>query len=452
MLLATMILVLVQLAVAVASPARFIYLSLWIQTIPYTWNWNAQTVFDTPLGPLNVVAMQMFGFCLACLLVIGSHFDQAMAQAKHYKWHLAFIGFCMVSLVYASSTAYGLRMIAKMLGPFLFMIAILGVIRSELELRKMQYAILGSGLILVGLALFARAIGINSDPNAVNTGLSGLGPPGMGPPVFSAHMLAVAMLAFAAYVIEPRMSRLPLVFVSALAIVAALQRTSAAALYLGFSAILFFGTRGIWRLVLPILALLGLPTLLVFSATFRSRMFMGDANSEALLADPLKALGSVNGSGRFGLWDNMLQRFFDPHPIVGSGIGSTQDYLYSQSVAGAGVVHSEYVRLLCEVGVVGLVLFILAAISYLLRLQRYSAKSNGAPLRIASLAAIGGVVAYLVFFSTDNGFDYVTQFGIYVFALIAIADKSRQLASTAAGHEKAEALRPTGSLFPNLMN
>jgi hypothetical protein len=450
-LIATLTLVLLQLALAVTAPARFIYFALWIQAIPYTWTWNAQSVFDTPLGPLNVIAMQLFGFNLACLLIVAAHFGDATSRIGNYKWHLVFFAFCLISLGYAPSAAYGLRMIMKLIGPPLFMITILVVAKEEAELQRMRQAIFGSGIVLVALALLARAMGINSDPNAVNTGLSGLGPPGMGPPVFSAHMLPVAMLALAAFVCEQRLSRLLLALLSAAAIVAALQRTSAAALYLGVAIILFLGTRGVWRLLLPSVALIGAPILFLLSDTFRRRMFMGNVNSQDLLADPAKALGSVNSSGRFALWDSMLQKFFRPHPIIGSGIGSTQDYLYRLSAAGRGVVHSEYVRLLCEVGAVGLILFAIAAASYALRLRRCTARTESLKVRQAGLAALGSLLAYLVFFSTDNGFDYVNQFGIYVFALIAIADKSRELAKLQP-ELTAEHIRPMEPSLPNLMH
>jgi O-antigen ligase len=450
MLLATTIFVLFQFVLAIVAPVKFIYFSLWVQTIPYTWNFDAQNTFDTPVGRLAIVAIQLFGFCLACSLVVGTHFERTAAQLRHFKWHVAFVVFCCFSLAYAPSLAYGLRMIAKVAAPFLFLLAILTVVKSEDELRKMKTAIFGSGAILIGLALYSRAAGLDVDPNVADTGLSGLGPPGMGPPVFSAHMLPVTMLAMAAYVCAPRVARLAAVFVGAAAIILAFQRTSAAALYLGLSVILFLGTRGLWRLVLPTLGVLGLPALIVFSDTFRRRMFFGNESSDALLADPAKALGGVNSSGRFGLWTDVLGRFFQPHPIFGSGMGATQQYLAARSAAGGGVVHSEYVRLLCEVGVVGLALFMFAMVSYLWRLRRYAAKSDNAPLRMSAYAAIAALVTYLVYCSTDNAFDYVTQFGIYVFGLVAVAEKSHQLASTVAGDVR-EPLDAPAPLFPNLL-
>jgi O-antigen ligase len=450
MLLATIIFVLFQFVLAIVAPVKFIYFSLWVQTIPYTWNFDAQNTFDTPVGSLAIIAIQLFGFCLACSLVVVSHFERAAAQLRHFKWHVAFLVFCCVSLAYAPSMAYGLRMIAKLTAPFLFMLAILAVVKRESELRNMQTAIFGSGLILVGLALFSRAAGLDVDPNVADTGISGLGPPGMGPPVFSAHMLPVTMLAMAVYVCVPRVSTLIAVIVGAAAIILAFQRTSAAALYLGLAVILFLGTRGIWRLLLPTMGILGLPALIVFSDTFRRRMFFSNESSDALLADPAKALGGVNSSGRFDLWAHVLGRFFQPHPVLGSGVGATQQFLAGRSAAGSGVAHSEYVRLLCEVGVVGLTLFMFAMISYLWRLRRYTAKSNNVPLRVSAFAAIAGLITYLVYCSTDNAFDYVTQFGIYVFGLIAVAEKSHQLACAVAG-EARNRLDAPAPLFANLL-
>jgi O-antigen ligase len=91
------------------------------------------------------------------------------------------------------------------------------------------------------------------------------------------------------------------------------------------------------------------------------------------------------------------------------------------------VIHSEYVRLLSEVGVVGITLFALAAFAYLGRLLRTFRRGREDDTRRYALAALGALVAYLIFLATDNGFDYVTGFSIYVFSLIAMAEKSREL-------------------------
>src|SRR5271165_4202072 len=159
MLFVTLIFILIQFVLALADAPRFVYFSLWVQTIPYWWNFDVQITFDTPVGPLNLVAMQLFGFLLACLFVIVPQFDRAFAMAKIYRWHLLFLGFCLISLAYAPSPAYGFRTIAKLVAPLAFLIVVLTVIKSSEEFRKTRNAVLGSGAVILGLALFARAAG-----------------------------------------------------------------------------------------------------------------------------------------------------------------------------------------------------------------------------------------------------------------------------------------------------
>jgi O-antigen ligase len=452
MLFVTIVFILIQFVLAVAAPARFIYFSLWVQTIPYWWNFDVQISFETPIGRLNVVAMQGFGFLLACLFVIVPHISRLGPQIARYKWHSAFLIFCVLSLAYAPSTVFGLRTIAKLAAPFLFLLAVGLVINTDQEIRKTLQAIMGSGAVILFLALLARMLGVDSDPNVHTTGVSGLGPPGMGPPVFSAHMLPVAMLSLATYLCMPNSRNLLIVMLAAAAILAAIQRTSAGALYIGFAVILFFGTHGVWRVILPTLGFVGFPALLVFSDTFRRRMFFDATSTADLLSDPAKALGQLNTSGRSALWDTVLKRFFYPHPITGSGIGSTQDFLYGIAKVGATVVHSEYIRLLCEVGIVGLTLFVFAAFAYLARLRKLVVESRSNSVRLPALASMGSLIAYLVFFSTDNGIDYVSQLGIYVFAMIAVAENSLAREPSTVQTQPAAATLLPGRPFPNLLN
>jgi hypothetical protein len=442
----TALLIFLQFGLAMLYPQKFVYFCLWVLTVPYWWNFDVQITFATPLGPMNLIAMQLFGFLAACLSIIVQQLDRASMDIRVYRWHLVFIGFCLLSVTYAPSAAYGIRTVAKLLGPLVFLVVVLLSIRSPEEIRRTQTAILGSGVIILALALLAKALGVRAVPE---NGLATIGPPGMGPAVFCAHMLPVSMLAFSAYLSERKLKYLVLAVAFAVSIAVALQRTSAGALFLGFSVIAFFATRGVARLVLPLVGVAGLPILLVFNDSFRKRMFFQNKNSQDIIADPGSALQSFDSSGRFTLWNRVLRQFFDPHPVVGSGMGSTQNLLYNSN-GGQGVVHSEYVRMLCEVGILGLSLFIVAAVSYLWRMKGCVARAGGNLQRTPALAALGSLLAYLIFFSTDNGIDYVSQIGIYVFALIAVAVNAGRLAEvTVPTAAVPAAVGP--QVLPNLM-
>jgi hypothetical protein len=428
-----------QLLLALFAPMRFVSVSLLLQTMPFTWTAGGLDTFvETPIGRLNVVALQALFLCLTSVAVLISRFERAVAYSGRYKLHVVFLLFCAFSVVHAPSVSYAMRMLAKLAGPLLFMLATLVALDDVEAIENARRMFLYSGLLLVALALLAMAMGIRSDPNAVNTGLAGLGPPGMGPPVFAAHMLPVTMLALALYLAERRPWYLVVAVIGAASVLGALERTCAAALFIGVSLILFLGTRGVTRLLLPVTSLLSFPPLLIFNDTFRRRMFFDAADPQQLLRDPLAALGNINGSGRFDLWNDILTRFFVGHEALGSGVGATQDFLYSQSQAGAGVAHSEYVRLLCEVGIVGLTLYLLAMAGYAIGLTRQLRGYRLSPYPLAALAAL---LCYMIYMSTDNAFDYVNQFGCYAFALVALAirdqDLSLPLCGTPTRHQSA---------------
>jgi hypothetical protein len=416
---------LLQLLLALAAPTRFLSVSLLLQAVPFSWTVTGLDGFvSTPVGNLNVIAIQTFFLCLASITVLITKLDRTVVYLTRYKLHVVFLLFCAASILYAPSGTYALRMVAKLAGPLLFMLAMLVATEDQSDILRLRRAILYSGLLLVALALIARALGINSDPNSVITGLSGLGPPGMGSAVFAAHMLPVTMLALAIYVAERRFIYLVMAAIFAASVLGALQRTCAGALFVGTSLILLLGTKGIARIFLPAACLLSFPPLLLFSDAFRRRMFFDVTDPQELLRDPMYAFSSVNGSGRFDLWSGMLDKFFVGHRVFGSGIGATQDFLYTQSQAGMGVVHSEYVRLLCEVGIVGLVFFALAMIAYMLSIAHVYKATRSSPYPLAALAAL---LCYLIYMTTDNAFDYVIQFGSYVFAIVALAIKAQEL-------------------------
>ena len=91
------------------------------------------------------------------------------------------------------------------------------------------------------------------------------------------------------------------------------------------------------------------------------------------------------------------------------------------------MIHSEFVRLAAEVGIAGLILFALAIAGYLLRLIRLFRQTPGSPSGRYALAALSSLIVYLTFMATDNAFDYFNGVGLYVFALIGMSEKAREL-------------------------
>ena len=420
-------LIAIQMLLALVSPVLLVDLSIFTGIWPMSF--GKDDLLNTAFGRFDVSALRLLGLWLAVTLVVLLRFERAWRYFDRYRWHLFFLLFCVLALAWAPSLVYGVRTLAKLSAPFLFLVFVMVTVTTRAQLKRMEWLTLITGAAMLVLAVLSKLFGWEDNP-------VGLTIPATGPALFSAFLVTVAMLTLSRMKRGSVAVNIPLFLLLAAGVLVAFTRITIASLFVAASALLFFAARGIQRFFLPMAGLIGLPALFLFSDTFKNRMFYsaGKIGAGTLLTDPGQAVGHLYGSGRFAAWSMILSKFFDSSPIIGSGIGATQNFFYSQFGGGLGVIHSEYVRLLAEVGVVGLALFVVAMSVYLHRLVRTHQRAPKSDAGKYALAALGGLVAYMIFIATDNGFDYVNGFGLYVFALIGMSEKSREL-ETIEAHE-----------------
>jgi hypothetical protein len=283
-------------------------------------------------------------------------------------------------------------------------------------------------MVLSGiLATVVAVVAVFGGYSSFSTQL-GLGVPGLGPAATSANLAVLTVLALALLRTSPGWKAAALMGVFAAACVAGFTRITIAGLLLGSTAVLWVSCKGLIRWFIPLVGMASVPALFFLSDTFRQRMFKnsGEISLDFLLKNPGAALDHVHGSGRFEAWSYVLTKFFEPSPLIGSGVGTTQHYFYTHAT-GLNVIHSEYIRLLAEVGIVGVALLGITGAAYVIRLTGTFRAASTSQGKAYSLAAIGGMVVYVIFMATDNAIDYVTSCGIFVFALIGMSEKSREL-------------------------
>jgi hypothetical protein len=410
-----------QVALVLFQPIALVYLSLLTGGVPLTFGQGE--INESDFGRMDLSATRMFGLLIASALLACLHFTQAWTYLCRWKYHVLFLLFCCATLAWSPSLVYGTRMIAKLVSPLLFMVLIMLAVSTMRQLRTMENMILIAAVVMLSLAGATKVLGLQ------RADVVGLTVPGVGPATFSAYILAAGMLALAGLRDSNKVLKMGLVGLFAVVVILGNTRITIGAMFVGFSILLIVGLKGFSRYFLPLAGIVALPALFILNPRFRERMFYGaeGGSVDAVLNDPLAAIQHIHGSGRFDAWDVILNKFFLPNPVVGSGIGATQHYFYSQIGGGIGVIHSEYVRLLSEVGLLGLGLFLVTILVYLTQLINTFQSSSNAETKKYALAGIGGIVAYVIFMATDNAFDYVTQLGIYVFSMVAMGEKSREL-------------------------
>jgi O-antigen ligase len=138
--------------------------------------------------------------------------------------------------------------------------------------------------------------------------------------------------------------------------------------------------------------------------------------------------------GRVDAWEYLLTNYFWKNPMVGTGLGSTAPVFRGGTafITGAGAPHSEYVRFLCETGVVGVLLFCAtlgAALAACWRAARTDEQTAG-----FARAAFGAVLALTVVSVSDNTVQLPFEFAAPIAALVASATtRPRLIAAGQAG-------------------
>jgi len=396
----------------------FIYFSLFIGHFPI----SLRESILTPFGNLHISSIKLFGILLGSFLINMIHIGAIYKYFIRYRYHFFFLIFCTISLLWTPSLTYGIRMLAKLSAPLFFLLSIMALISKKNHLRWMENIILISGVLVFLTAIFTKLAGLNPKFN--------LTIPGESPAVFTSHLLVVGMIAFVNIKYSNHLRNTILFIIFAIGILWGFTRITIAGMFIGLSIILFISTRGIFRILLPSTGLISFILLFFISEKFKERMFLTAAKKITLLTfinDPIETISHIAGSGRFAAWNYILKRFFNPNPIIGSGIGATQDYFYSSSPSGLGVIHSEYIRLISEIGIVGLIFFVILALFYLIILIHNYKSALSIEAKKYALAGIGGLVGYLIFMATDNAFDYFNTFALFIFSLIAMSEKTIEL-------------------------
>lgn len=422
----------IPLALALVNPVVLIYFSVIVGAVPLTL--GSDGMLGSAFGRMDLSAIRLLGLWLAACVVVLAHLDRLPRYLNVFRFHAFFLGFCGLAIFWASSLSYGARMFAKLSAPLLFLLLIALMVSTKAQLKVMGRLILGVGALLAVGAIAAKLAGASFSK-------VGLTLPGVGPSLFSAFLVVVTMLALASAKCDRKVWPLALAVVLGGAILAAFTRITIAGLFVGSAVLIVLGFKGWPRIVLPAVGLIGFTALFLFNDTFKQRMFYGtdQVTLQNLINDPSTVMEHLHTSGRSTAWGTVLDRFFEPSPWWGSGLGATQNYYYSQADGGVGVIHSEYVRLLSEVGLIGLTLFAVSALVYLWRLGRIYQQARAPETSKYALAAAGALTAYLLYIATDNGFDYVTGFGIYVFGLIGMAEKASELERASLQPEHANA-------------
>jgi len=135
-------------------------------------------------------------------------------------------------------------------------------------------------------------------------------------------------------------------------------------------------------------------------------------------------LKDINTNGRQAMWDWSMDNYYQKNKVFGTGVGNLQMVFYSgkHPFNPIIVVHNDYVQILCDTGLIGLILFLLTSLSLVIHsFIIYNDKRNNEMIRLCAIVAGSSLVGILITSYTDNAVNYSFATYFYPYAFFGMA-------------------------------
>ena len=325
-----------------------------------------------------------------------------------YSVFLLYLTLCWI---YSPAPSYGLRQYVKYLYPFLLMLLASRVSTSEIFYMKALQIILGVAII------GSITIILSATPLRVLTGFY-IYMMFWSPAIVDFLPVAVVIsLSLYSYFGKKKYLFYPIFFI--LPSVAWAWRTGilASAIAVVVFSVVRYKLRSLPYVLAGIFILVGS---VLFIPSIRNKMFTKQMSVEEVIEqrDELST-SDINSNARFAMWEWYMEYIYKGNEVMGAGLG-TVSYLAKEKLTpfAGGIPHNEYLVILCDTGLIGIILYGLMFLSLILHsFFVYFNKKHKMIVRLAALIAGAGLAGMASTLYTDNVVTYSLMTLSYPFAL-----------------------------------
>lgn len=349
--------------------------------------------FSAPAG-LDLMAIRLMVLEVFC--VVGLFICKRSPQwSPAVIFYVLYIVWLVVGLSYTSAPDYGFRVILKYLYPLLIMLLASAAVRDKEVFFKAGVGARMVALISVGV-FFIPYVG-RIVPGVFWYGTAS---------AINYISMCVFSLALVYYTKEKKKN---LLFCSLFMLPCFLWvlRTSIMGTTLALMTFFFFKYK---LKSLPVIFLVFiLFVLAVFTIpSVREKMFV---NSENVSIEQFQrgeiSKDDINSNARFGMWEHLESRFYEGKELMGSGVGSVQNYMYSNFVfGGLKVPHNDYVQILCDSGIIGVVLYLLVVLTVIIHSFIVYQNNSDIAIKMCAIVAGSSLAGMALTMYTDNVVNY----------------------------------------------
>lgn len=349
--------------------------------------------FSAPAG-LDLMAIRLMVLEIFCL--VGLFICKRSPQwSPAIIFYLIYIIWLVIGLSYTPAPGYGFRVILKYLYPLLIMLFASAAVRDKEIFLKAGIGARTVALISIGvsfiphIALLFPGVFWGGTACAIN--------------YISMCIFSLALV----YYTREKKKNLSLSILFMLPCILWVFRTSIMGTTLALMTFFFFKYKlkslpvMFSVFILFIVAVFAIPSV-------REKMFV---NSESVSIEQFQrgeiTKEDINSNARFGMWEHLENRFYEGKELTGSGVGSVQNYMYSNFVfGGLKVPHNDYVQILCDSGIIGVVLYLLVVLTVIIHSFIVYQNNSDVAIRMSAIVAGSSLAGVALTLYTDNVVNY----------------------------------------------
>lgn len=344
-------------------------------------------------GPM--LAIRLFALELFCILVLFVVKNKPIWRMP-VLLYFVYILWLLLGLSYSPAPDYGIRVILKYIYPLLVMLVSSAIVRDwEVFLKASKWARIVAVISII--FAFIPFIGI------LVSGVFWYGT------AKAINYISMCVLSLAIYFhVSKNRKDLLLAILFMIPCVLWVFRTSIMGTTLAIMVFFFFRYK-LKALPLMFIAFVLFVSSIFFIPSIKEKMF----NKEEVTVEDLQSgnisKDDIDSNGRFAMWDWAIEHFYNGKELLGSGTGNLQEVFYSlrHPFGTIKIVHNDYVQILCDNGLIGIILFALSFLSLIVHsFFVYNNKCNSIAVRICAIVAGSSTAGVLLTMYTDNVINY----------------------------------------------
>ncbi len=373
-------------------------------------------------GTLNLMALRLWVleiFCIIGLFIAKRRPVWSVASLLY----LVFIVWLCIGLLYTPSPMYGIRVIMKFLYALLIMLFASAAVRHAEVFLK-------AGIAARTVAIVSIVVAFTPFVGRLFQGVFWYGT--------AEAINYISMFVFSLglfYFTNEKKKNLLLSVLFVLPCILWVFRTSIVGTTLALMVFMFFRYRLKSVPVIIGVSLLFLVSIFYIPAV-RDKMFFDDsAASISQVRSGDISMDNINTNGRSAVWAWCINKFYVGHELAGCGTGNLQETFYSlrHPFGTIKICHNDYVQILCDNGLIGLILFgasFLCAIFHCFMV--YQNRKYDMAIRLCAIVAGASIAGTLLTLYTDNVINYSMATisypcGFYGMMLGLLAKEKRRL-------------------------